>query len=206
MTDVYQAYWDTTWPRSGERWSLRVVTPPAVEPVSVADAKRQCRIATDETSEDELLKGYLKAAREKVEADAELALVTQARLLSLDRFAAEIHIPCAPLAGTPTIQYVDAAGLTQTLTSFQADLNARPARLRPTYGQAWPATRWQVNAVSITFVCGYGTPADVPEMAKQAIRLLVGHWYANREAVLVGMISKEIEFAYEALLNALRWH
>jgi hypothetical protein len=39
----------------------------------------------------------------------------------------------------------------------------------------------------------------VPAPLRQALHLLVGHWNANREGVLVGLISKEIEFSVEAL-------
>ncbi|NDB18915.1 MAG: phage gp6-like head-tail connector protein [Actinobacteria bacterium] len=48
-------------------------------------------------------------------------------------------------------------------------------------------------------------PLDVPKQAVHAINMLIGHWYFNREAVLTGTISKEIELAVAALLSPLRW-
>jgi hypothetical protein len=59
--------------------------------------------------------------------------------------------------------------------------------------------------VQITYLAGYGGAANVPAPAKHAIKMLVGHWYANRESVLIGSISKELEFAVTALLSPLRW-
>lgn len=48
-------------------------------------------------------------------------------------------------------------------------------------------------------------PADESQMAftpdvQQAILLLVGHWYANREAVVVGQTSQQVPLAFERLL------
>lgn len=41
---------------------------------------------------------------------------------------------------------------------------------------------------------------NVSENIIQAMKLLIGHWHENREGVLTGAISKEIEFAVKALL------
>jgi len=51
-----------------------------------------------------------------------------------------------------------------------------------------------------------GSPVDDGEMAmtpdvEQAVRLLVGHWYANREAVVVGEVSTQLELGVERLLQ-----
>jgi uncharacterized phage protein (predicted DNA packaging) len=48
-------------------------------------------------------------------------------------------------------------------------------------------------------------PADDSEMALtddvwQAILLLVGHWYANREAVVVGVANSQLQLGVERLL------
>jgi hypothetical protein len=51
--------------------------------------------------------------------------------------------------------------------------------------------------VCITFVCGYGVATDVPDKAKQAMLLLIGDYYANREA---GKASEKTITAVERLL------
>ena len=38
---------------------------------------------------------------------------------------------------------------------------------------------------------------------KHAIKLLIRHWYDNPSAVIVGSISKEVEFAADALIRSL---
>ena len=63
---------------------FRTVAPEA-EPVTLSEAKQPLRI--DHDSEDALLEGLLRAAREEVEASCGLALVAQSWRLTLDRHA-----------------------------------------------------------------------------------------------------------------------
>jgi uncharacterized phiE125 gp8 family phage protein len=68
----------------------------------------------------------------------------------------------------------------------------------------WPLTQpGKSKAVSVDFVAGYGpTPATVPALLKQAICLLVGHWFENREAV--GNVGGEVAFAVDSILKIYR--
>lgn len=90
--------------------------------------------------------------------------------------------------------YVKAAGtwgaavrqLHQTLSPrlYQVDVKTDPGRIAPAYGQVWPQTRCEtLNAVTIRFVCGYGLAAAVPKTIKQAMLLMIGHWFEHREEV-----------------------
>lgn len=47
-------------------------------------------------------------------------------------------------------------------------------------------------------------PEDALDTVKMAIRLLVGHWYENREAVAEANISS-VPLAFDALIAPLRW-
>lgn len=162
--------------------SLGVTLPPAAEPLLAADLHSQLRV--DDTNEDTLLNDYISTAREMVELDTRRALVTHTKTLYADQFAnwgrldnstgqrtnqsqglgvfygGEIEIPCCPIPVINSIKYLDADGTLQTLDStlYLTDLITEPPRLFPAYGQAWPITRWQANAVQIEFVTGYATP------------------------------------------------
>ena len=117
-----------------------------------------------------------------------------------------IYLPLPPVQ-TVTITYVDTNGATQTLAAdqYQLDTDSEPARLAEAYDATWPATRCVLNAVKITQVCGYGaSPVSLPADLAQAVLMLVGHWYENREAVLTGTVSKEVEFSVGALLAPYR--
>ena len=82
-----------------------------------------------------------------------------------------------------------------------------PARIRLPLSAStveWPATYAASDAVRITATAGYANIQAVPEVAKHAIRLLVGHWYENREAVVTGTISSDVGLTVEALLSTLK--
>jgi len=84
-----------------------------------------------------------------------------------------------------------------------------PARLVPAYGKTWPATRNEINAVEVTFTCGYGAASAVPEAIKAWVKLRIGAMYENREsdvALLRGSIG-EMPFADKLLapFRALRF-
>ena len=116
-----------------------------------------------------------------------------------------IYLPRPPLQSVTSIVYTDSEGAHYTVDadSYIADTASELGSIVLSYGASWPSVTLRPTAgVEITYVAGYGDAASVPQRAKQAILLLVGHWYEQREAVLAGSISKEIEFAVHSLL----WH
>ena len=78
-----------------------------------------------------------------------------------------------------------------------------PARLVPDYSKTWPTARSQPDTATITFIAGYGAAADVPDDLKHAMKLLIGHWFANREAVAVGTLTV-VPIAFSALIDSYR--
>lgn len=106
-----------------------------------------------------------------------------------------------------SVSYVDGNGTTQTWSSalYRTDIpagpTAGPARLTPIYSGVWPQTQGVINAFTVRFTAGYGTTAaSVPYDIKAAIKLLIGHLYANREAVNIGNIVTPLPLGVESLL------
>ena len=66
---------------------------------------------------------------------------------------------------------------------------------------SWPSIRCKTNAITIELVAGYATVDAVPEDLKQAVLLTVGHWYENREDVVVGDEGAKLPNAVDAILN-----
>ena len=88
-----------------------------------------------------------------------------------------------------------------TTHEWEIDIYSEPARLSETYGYSWPSTYDRLNAIEITFLAGYGaTAATVPETIKQAILLLLAHYYENREATTDGRAITSVPMAYESLI------
>lgn len=185
---------------------LTLVTAPASEPLTTAEAKSHLRV--DITDDDTLIDAYVKAARQYVEEDMGRALITQTWDYTLDEFPADgsaIQIPRPPLQSVTSVTYVDSAGATQTLSSANYIVNTgkRNGEITLAYGQTWPATREQANAVTIRFVAGYGAASAVPETIKTAVRLTLGDLYGNREGSIVGA-THIVNPAVAALLGPYR--
>ena len=130
----------------------------------------------------------------------------------LKDFAIVLERP--PLQSVTSITYIDPNGNQQTLSSSQyvVDAQSEPGRILPAYGTYWPPTLTQINSVSVNFVAGYpaivtGASADAPElsMIRGAMRLLVGNWYENREAVGSKLLGVEVPFAVQAIMDSLNW-
>ena len=116
-----------------------------------------------------------------------------------------ILLPKPPLISVTTVNYVDVDGVTQTLaaTEYDVDINAKPGFISQAYNKSWPSIRTQRSAITIEFQAGYGLATAVPETIKHALRMLVGHWYNNPEAVVVeeGRLTVvEVPMAYNMLL------
>lgn len=150
--------------------------------MSLADAKTHLRV--DITDDDTLITAMVLAATEAAEQILGRALMPQTWQLQLDAFPEAFELTRVPVISVANVQYVDATGATQTLASNLYALdNANDfgfAYLVPAYGSIWPATRDQINAVSVQYVCGYANAAAVPESIKAWIKLQVGAMYENR--------------------------
>ncbi len=201
--------------------SLIVATASGVgdRPVSVADAKEHLRIV-DMTTDDDYIGVLIDTATAWCEDYCDRTFADKQYTVAFDDFVdLRIGLPRPPVrlnataaSATVTISYVDQGGTTQTLTwaqsgtqQFRLDRDHVPSLVYPKYLENWPSVRLDDNSVQVTYLAGYGGAANVPTPAKHAIKMLVGFWYANRESVLVGSISKELEFAVSALLANLRW-
>lgn len=197
--------------------SLHLVTAPTVMPVSLNEMKDHLKVLPDDTEEDALIAGLLRAAVDHLDGEKGIlgrALCTQTWDLKLDCFHEAIRIPLPPIQSIDTVTYVDAAGATQTLASSEYTLinnGKRPSTLIPAYLKSWPTTRMAPQAVTIRFTAGYldsNSPADtrngVPQAIKHAIMFLVAHWYENRSAVEAGVTIAEVPFTVDALLASHR--
>lgn len=188
-------------------YTKRIATAPAVEPVTLAEAKLHLRVT--QSGEDTLISALIKAAREYAEGVLNRALIDQTWDLYLDAFPGEcdgyvLKVPMSPLKSVTYVKYLDEAGVQQTLSAslYAVDITSEPGRIYPAYQQVWPTLRTgALGAVVVRFVAGYGADGTfVPESIKAAIRLAVAHWYENREDTVVGTIVSKLPLGVDALL------
>ena len=188
-----------------DQYGLTLVTAPAEEPVSLAEAKAWLRLSHD--ADDAVVQGLVSAARLLAEREYDRQLVTATWRLTLPRFPCrEIRLPRGPLQSITSVQYRDTTGTLQTLSAsyYEADAACDPGLVQPAYGRVWPSTREMVQAVRVTFVAGYGSPQQVPQSIRNAIKMAVAWWYERRgdEAETV---ERELPEACHRLLR-LHWN
>lgn len=187
--------------------SLQTTVDPTDEPVSLEEAKTFLRV--DHSDEDALISSMVTAAREYCEAFTKRHLVTRTVKGYADEWPVgrtlEMPRPFSNTTASPIVKYyVEGSTSATTLASsvYWVDNQREPGRIVLRETQTWPdASLRSANAVEVTAVTGYGSASDVPDGVKQAMKLLVGHWYMNREAVLTGTVSKNLELTVEALLS-----
>ncbi len=191
--------------------SLTRATPPAVEPVTLTEAKIHLRVDTD--TDDAYISTLITAAREWCEQYVDRTLVQTQWTMRLDSFPYEIELPRPPIAASGTATAVtltytlgDDSTATLSTTAYRVDRNSTPGVVRQLRAGTWPANLDDYNAVSVTWWAGYGSDgSSVPAAIRHAMLMLIGHWYESRSSVLTGSISKEIEYGVKPLLDSQRW-
>ena len=176
-------------------WNLQVVTAPALEALSLEEVKRHVRVELDSTDEDDYLRGLLLAVKDWAEGETSRALLTQTLALRLDRFpAGRVHLPRPPLQSVTSITYLDSNNVLQTLgaTLYQVvgaritpDAHAPCGYVQPAYSTSWPSTYPVPECITITYVAGWASAEATPQRIKQAMLLMVGDLYANRERTVL---------------------
>jgi len=178
-----------------------LVTAPAVEPVTLAEAKAHLRV--DISNDDALITAQIVAARNMAEAITHRAFVTQTWDLYLDSWPSRaLQLPFPPLQSVTSVKYYSDSAAEQTLTgsNYQVDIASEPGRLILISGSSWPGDSLRdANGVIVRFVAGYGLAAAVPQIFKQAILLIVGQFYENRENAMPMRLA-EAPMAAMALL------
>jgi uncharacterized phiE125 gp8 family phage protein len=173
-------------------WTLTRLTDPDIEPVTRAEAKLHCKIDDDLTADDSLVDALITTAREWVEDYTGRALIDQTWQLTYQGYSYnEIKLNRSPVIEIDSFVY-DVSGVATTLAAANYEVSGSRTKwpkIIPAVGGSWPSNNW-TRPLTIQFRAGYadrsGSPTEgaekVPEAFKHAIKLLVGHWYENREA------------------------
>ena len=187
--------------------AVQLVTPPAAEPLSLAQVKAHLRIDFDD--DNSLLTDMIVAAREVAETETRRALMTQTWKYVLDAFPQtpqsalswqsnfdQFKLPFPPLQSVTSIVYTDSTGASTTIspTTYQVDTASEPGRIALNSGQVWPSVALSTIAgVVVTLVAGYTSAGLVPQSIKQGMLLVIGAYYENREEFIVDKQIKSIE-------------
>jgi uncharacterized phiE125 gp8 family phage protein len=180
--------------------SVVVVTPPNPE-IDLELVKQHLRV--EHGDDDELIQAYLDAAVAHIDGPfgkLNRAIWEQTLELRQNTFSAPIRLPYGPVSAVASIKYVDADGVEQTVSADDYLLTS-DGYVVLAHGSSWPRLRGDAEGVRVRYTAGFET---VPSSILSAVMLTVGHWYANRETVVVGEGAAEVPMAVEALLAPYR--
>lgn len=200
--------------------ALKPITEPTEEPISLEDARLHLRIDADGNSppahpDDALISWLITAGRELAEAYTGRTIAPRTMEQALDYFPCrdEILIETLPVRSVTSITYRDSNGDVQALSEADYvldDFKPDQTWLLPAFETDWPVTQSVVNAVRIRFEAGYDGHSEtipdkvLPGSIKAAILLMLGHYYENREDVIVGTSAVELPMGSKYLLNPFR--
>jgi len=175
---------------------------PALEPVTLLEAKQELRIEHD--ADDALISALIRAAREEFEASTAMALIDQHWRLALDRWprGGVVLLKRGPVkeVTSVTVYGFDGEAMVLDPGSWQADLTGGRVHLRER-----PGPGLALNGIEIDFRAGFGEAGtDVPDLPKRAILKLVAHWYEFRAAF--GAADQPVSFppGYDRLIASCR--
>jgi uncharacterized phiE125 gp8 family phage protein len=192
---------------------LKLITPPAVDPITLVEAKAHLRVIDND--DDTYITALIKSATANAEAWLGRAMIDQTWDLYLDAFPTlagfEIKIPKPPLIEVTQIAYDDPNGDEQIVASsdYYADTVSEPGWVVPQGTLSWPTPIDAINCVRVRFRAGYLDTSSPPLNAvpfdlKAGILLAVGSMYENREDIVVGTIASKLPQFVEALLRPHR--
>lgn len=166
--------------------SVAVTVSPTFNAISRTELADHLKLSEPEAEAD-VLDAVIASAEKYVENMIGRAITSRTLLYQLEAFPVgnrDILLPYPPLSSVSSIAYTDTNGDAQTLSSalYQVDTRHYVGRIRPVYGETWPSTRWgDFDAVRVTFVAGYASAGIIPHPIKQAIKLVAGDLWYNRE-------------------------
>lgn len=192
------------------RQILKRTQKPSDVPVTLADIKADLRI--QHAAEDELLHSLISAAADFLDAPNGAigkALISQEWEVSVPCFDRHerIELPITPVMDLLSVQYYDADNNSQTMdvADFYLLGSEDWAYIEAKPDVTVPGVYDRADAITVTFKAGFGAnESAVPGSIKQAMRLMVAHWYENRSAVVIGASVAELPMAAQALINMNR--
>jgi uncharacterized phiE125 gp8 family phage protein len=186
-----------------------LVTPPAIKPVTLTEAKAWLDIGY--TDKDTVITGLIGAATAHLDGWTGIlgrCLCEQTWRQDFDDFRSCLRLPLFPVISITSVKYTDTAGAEQTIPSENYTLKNDDlgAYVEFTSSYSFPSLNTESAAVRVTYLAGYadiaGTPktSSVPDDIKNAIALLVRHWFDNPGAVVVGVTAQQLPQGVDALL------
>lgn len=188
----------------------QLVTAPAIEPITLAQAKEHLRV--DGTEQDDYITLLIAAARQRIESDTRRALIRQKWMASIIGdfglcLPVELPRPNLMAAETFLLEYRNSSEVWTAHAGNMRQTSREPALLWATSlptdideahhstDAIWRATYWS----------GYGSLAtDVPGPLRHAVLMLTAHLFERREILISGATVSEVPKTLDWLIDSFR--
>ena len=180
------------------------ITAPAVEPLSLDEAKHYLRVEHDD--DDALIASLVSSGRNQVEALTRCGLLTQTWRFVRDCWPenGRIIVKMGPLRELLAVRVFNESGIANTLDPASFVVNAA-GWIIAAPGWSLPAPGRGVAGIELDVEIGFGdNPSDVPPPLLQAVRMLLAHWYENRGLIAIGQTVAMMPASVNALISSQR--
>ena len=184
---------------------LVLKTAPTTTAISLAEAKAFLRVDSDYDDDDSYITSLIGVATNVVEQFTRRRLITQTYNIYYDEFPPFMDLQVGNVASVTHVKYYDTDNTLQTLNTSQYDVDIRvkPGRIYQAEDGNFPDTYERANSVEVEFVVG-SAASDVEDAIKQAMFIVIGRYYENRQDVVMGTQVNELPLMVEHLLTPYR--
>ncbi len=184
---------------------LVLKTGPATTAISLAEAKAFLRVDSDYDDDDSYITSLIGVATNVVEQFTRRRLITQTYNIYYDEFPPFMDLQVGNVASVTHVKYYDTNNTLQTLdtSEYDVDIRVKPGRIYQAEDGNFPDTYERANSVEVEFVVG-SAASDVEDAIKQAMYIVIGRYYENRQDVVMGTQVNELPLMVDHLLTPYR--
>lgn len=184
---------------------LVLKTGPATTAISLAEAKSFLRVDSDYDDDNAYITSLIGVATNVVEQFTRRRLITQTYNIYYDEFPPFMDLQVGNVASVTHVKYYDTDNTLQTLNTseYDVDIRVKPGRIYQAEDGNFPSTYERANSVEVEFVVG-SAASDVEDAIKQAMYIVIGRYYENRQDVVMGTQVNELPLMVDHLLTPYR--
>ena len=173
--------------------------------LTTAEAKTHLKVDTD--ADDTYIDNLVSAATESAQIFTNRYFINTTITQYGDTWSDMATLFKSQVNTITHIKYYDSDNSEQTLATsvYLSDIIHQPARIALKPNQSFPDLADRISAIECQYIVGYGGVASkVPQGIREAVLLIVGNWYENRQEVVVGRIATELPKSAQYLLEQFK--
>lgn len=180
---------------------IRRIGAAATPPVTLLQAKQHLRV--DDSAEDVLISALIAAACDAISEESGRTLAAETWEIADTGFSGNVILPRSPVVSLTSVKYyVDGVLTTDTLANYRLYETEDRTMVGPIETASWPTVQTRPDGTIIRFVAGYTT---LPPALHQAVLLMIGHLFSNREATGEAMAELPLGLHHLVGLHRIGW-